>query len=37
VRVSDVETEQKEVLKVVRRLVEEGVIALGGSNDDEFI
>ena len=37
VRVSDVETEQKEVRKVVRRLVEEGVIALGGSNDDEFI
>jgi len=37
VRVSEVETEQKEVLKVVRRLVEEGVIALGGSNDDEFI
>jgi flagellar motor switch protein FliG len=37
VRVSEVETEQKEILKVVRRLVEEGVITLGGSNDDEFI
>ena len=37
VRVSEVETEQKEILKVVRRLVEEGVITLGGSNDDEFV
>ena len=37
VRVSEVETEQKELLKVVRRLVEEGVIVLGGSSDDEFI
>jgi flagellar motor switch protein FliG len=37
VRVSEVETEQKEVLKVVRRLVEEGVITIGGSNDDEFV
>ena len=37
VRVSEVESEQKEVLKVVRRLVEEGVISLGGANDDEFV
>jgi flagellar motor switch protein FliG len=37
VRVSEVETEQKEMLKVVRRLVEEGTIVLGGSNDDEFV
>ena len=37
VRVSEVETEQKEILKVVRRLVEEGVITIGGSNDDEFV
>ena len=37
VRVSEVETEQKEILKVVRRLVEEGTIVLGGSSDDEFV
>ncbi|MBL8349795.1 MAG: flagellar motor switch protein FliG [Burkholderiaceae bacterium] len=35
VRVSDVEAEQKEILKTVRRLVEEGqiVIATGGADD----
>jgi flagellar motor switch protein FliG len=37
VRVSEVETEQKEILKVVRRLVEEGTIVLGGASDDEFV
>ncbi len=37
VRVSEVETEQKELLKVVRRLVEEGVIVLGGGGDDDFV
>ena len=37
VRVSEVETEQKEMLKVVRRLVEEGVIVLGGASDDQFV
>jgi flagellar motor switch protein FliG len=37
VRVSEVEAEQKEILKVVRRLVEEGSIVLGGSSDDEFV
>jgi len=37
VRVSEVETEQKEILKVVRRLVEEGAIVLGGGSDDEFV
>ena len=37
VRVSEVEAEQKELLKVVRRLVEEGVIVLGGSSDDDFV
>jgi flagellar motor switch protein FliG len=36
VRVSEVEVEQKEMLKVVRRLVEEGVIVLGGGGDDQF-
>ncbi|MEP7140347.1 MAG: flagellar motor switch protein FliG [Caldimonas sp.] len=37
VRVVEVESEQKEMLKVVRRLIDEGVIVLGGGNDDEFI
>ena len=37
VRVSEVEAEQKEMLKVVRRLVEEGTLVLGGSTDDEFV
>ena len=37
VRVSEVETEQKELLKVVRRLVEEGVIVLAGASDDQFV
>ena len=37
VRVAEVESEQKEILKVVRRLVEEGVINLGGGSDDEFV
>lgn len=37
VRVAEVEVEQKEMLKVVRRLVEEGVIVLGGGGDDQFV
>ena len=37
VRVSDVESEQKEMLKVVRRLTEEGQIVLGGGSDDDFV
>ncbi|WP_424192094.1 flagellar motor switch protein FliG [Ampullimonas aquatilis] len=39
VRVSEVEAEQKEILKVVRRLSEEGQIMLGGSGggDDAFV
>ena len=37
VRVSEVEAEQKEILKIVRRLAEEGQIVLGGSGDDEFV
>jgi flagellar motor switch protein FliG len=37
VRVSEVEAEQKEMLKIVRRLADEGQIALGGSGDDEFL
>ncbi len=34
VRVSEVDAKQKEILKVVRRLAEEGQIAMGGGSDD---
>ena len=37
VRVSDVESEQKELLKIVRRLADEGQIVLGGGGDDQFL
>jgi flagellar motor switch protein FliG len=37
VRVAEVEAEQKELLKVVRRLSDEGVIAIGGGGDDQFL
>ena len=37
VKVSDVEAEQKELLKIVRRLAEEGEISMGGGSDDQFI
>jgi flagellar motor switch protein FliG len=37
VRVSEVESEQKEMLKIVRRLADEGQIVLGGGGDDQFL
>jgi flagellar motor switch protein FliG len=37
VRVSEVEAEQKEILKIVRRLAEEGQIALGGKGEESFV
>jgi flagellar motor switch protein FliG len=37
VRVSEVETEQKEMLKIVRRLADEGQIVLAGGGDDDFL
>jgi len=37
VRVSEVEAEQKEMLKIVRRLADEGQIVLGGGSDDAFL
>ena len=38
VRLSEVESEQKEILKVVRRLVDEGQIVLaGGGSDEQFV
>jgi flagellar motor switch protein FliG len=37
VRLSEVEAEQKELLKIVRRLVEEGQIVLAGNGDEQFV
>jgi flagellar motor switch protein FliG len=37
VRVSEVEAEQKEILKVVRRLAEEGQIVIGGKGGEEML
>lgn len=37
VRVSEVEAEQKELLKIVRRLADEGQIVLGSGGDDAFL
>ena len=37
VRVSEVEAQQKEILKIVRRLADEGQIVLGGKAEEAFI
>jgi flagellar motor switch protein FliG len=37
VRLSEVEAEQKEMLKIVRRLVDEGQIVLAGGSDEQFV
>ena len=37
VRVSEVEAEQKEMLKIVRRLADEGQLVLGGGGGDDFL
>ena len=37
VRVSEVETAQKEILSVARRLADSGEIMLGGGGGDEFL
>lgn len=37
VRLSEVEAEQKELLKIVRRLADEGQIVLGMGGDDSFV
>lgn len=36
-RLSEVEAQQKEILKVVRRLVDEGTIVIGGGADDAMV
>jgi flagellar motor switch protein FliG len=37
VRLSEVEAEQKELLKIVRRLADEGQIVLATGGDDGFV
>ncbi len=37
IRLSEVETQQKEILKVVRRLSDEGNIVIGGGEDESFV
>ncbi|MCX7273836.1 MAG: flagellar motor switch protein FliG [Burkholderiales bacterium] len=37
VRITDVEAQQKEILKIVRRLADEGVIVMGGGSEDGFV
>jgi flagellar motor switch protein FliG len=37
VRLSEVEAEQKEMLKIIRRLVDEGQIVLAGGGDEQFV
>lgn len=37
VRLSEVEAEQKEILKIVRRLADEGQIVLGGKGEESFV
>jgi flagellar motor switch protein FliG len=37
VRLSEVESQQKEILKIARRLAEEGQIQLGGAGGDDFV
>jgi len=37
VRVSEVEAEQKEILKIVRRLADEGQVSIGGKGDDVYV
>jgi flagellar motor switch protein FliG len=36
-KISEVEAEQREILKIVRRLAEEGQIALGAKGDDAYV
>ena len=37
VRLSEVEAEQREILKIVRRLADEGQIQIGGGGDDQYV
>ncbi|HEX5463770.1 MAG TPA: FliG C-terminal domain-containing protein, partial [Burkholderiales bacterium] len=37
VRLSEVEAQQKEILKIVRRLADEGEVVLGGRGEDAYV
>jgi flagellar motor switch protein FliG len=37
VRLSEVEAEQKEILKIVRKLADEGQVVLGGKGEEGFV
>ena len=37
VRVSQVETEQKNILQIVRRLADSGEIVIGGQGNDAYV
>ncbi len=37
VKLSEVESEQKEILKVVRRLADEGQVMIGGKGEEEYV
>ncbi|MBU0623075.1 MAG: flagellar motor switch protein FliG [Gammaproteobacteria bacterium] len=37
VKLSDVEAEQKEILKIVRRLADEGQVMIGGKGEEEYV
>jgi flagellar motor switch protein FliG len=37
VRVSEVEAQQKEILKIVRRLADEGQLMLGGKGEESYV
>jgi flagellar motor switch protein FliG len=37
VKLSEVEAEQREILKIVRRLADEGQIALGGKGEEGLV
>ena len=37
VRVSEVEAEQKEILKILRQLADDGLVVLDGKGEDNFI
>jgi len=37
VRLSEVEAQQRDILKLVRRLSEEGQIAIGGKGEDAYV
>jgi flagellar motor switch protein FliG len=37
VRLSEVESQQKQILQIVRRLSDEGQIVIGGKGEDSFV